>query len=61
MVYVSLDYVATPGGGKFTVVHGEGSYQRTSLEDNSSGSERNLDVEGYEGKIDIIIDPPPST
>ncbi len=54
-----LDYTATQCG---TLVHGEGSSQRTSLEEvNSSGCRRNLDGEGHQGKLDIIIDPPPST
>ncbi|KAF8335573.1 hypothetical protein F5887DRAFT_1251225 [Amanita rubescens] len=55
----------TQGAGIPTLeVHasGEGSSQRTSPEGvNSSGSGRNLDGEGYQGKLDVVIDEPPST
>ncbi|KAF8322428.1 hypothetical protein F5887DRAFT_1028379 [Amanita rubescens] len=39
-----------------------GSSQHTSPEDvNSSGYGRNLDGEGYQGNLDVVIDEPPST
>ncbi len=58
MVY---DYAVTQGAGISTLVHpsGEGSSQRTSLED--VNSRRNLDGEGHQRKLDIVIHSPPST